>query len=313
MDVITPFAPTPGDAKPGNLYADLGTRTLWLGVDLAVDSTGAVLISDIVGLQADIDQTLLDAKAYTDTKILTRAPTVHTHTSSQITDFTAAVTAVASAIPSLSYTRGMILMYSGSLADIGVGPLAGWTLCDGSNGSPDLRERFVLAAGSRAIGSKNAATTFDTTAGGGGHDHIVNSMVLDISQIPNHAHSGATTGRNVGHTHNVQGNTGIESADHAHDMGIGSGQTGAGKISAGNSSGSANLFTGGRNAAHYHSFNVNSGGESGDHLHYIYAEGGGQAHSHTIVGGGGAHSHTITNQQLRETLPFYALAFIMKL
>jgi hypothetical protein len=96
-------------------------------------------------------------------------------------------------------------------------------------------------------------------------------------------------------------------------MGIGSGQTGAGKISAGNSSGSANLFTGGRNAAHYHSYSGVTSTENAVHLHGIYAEGGGQAHGHTIVGGGGAHAHTITASQLRETLPFYALAFIMKL
>ena len=37
MDMITGFSgPNPGDAKPGNLYADLGSRTLWLGVEAAV-------------------------------------------------------------------------------------------------------------------------------------------------------------------------------------------------------------------------------------------------------------------------------------
>ena len=32
----------------------------------------------------------------------------------------------------------------------------GWILCDGSNGSPDLRDRFVIGAGSGAIYSVGA-------------------------------------------------------------------------------------------------------------------------------------------------------------
>ena len=48
--------PTPGSARVGNLYADLASRTLWLGVDLAVDPTGSVLISDMLNsMQAIVD------------------------------------------------------------------------------------------------------------------------------------------------------------------------------------------------------------------------------------------------------------------
>ena len=82
MDIsITPYAPAPGAVVPGNLYADLQSRTLWLGVNPAVDPTGAVLIADILGLQDTIDDTLLDAKAYTDAQVATKAALVHTHTS----------------------------------------------------------------------------------------------------------------------------------------------------------------------------------------------------------------------------------------
>ena len=39
--------------------------------------------------------------------------------------------------------KGGIIIWSGSVNDIP----AGWVLCDGSNGTPDLRDRFVLGAG----------------------------------------------------------------------------------------------------------------------------------------------------------------------
>jgi len=39
--------------------------------------------------------------------------------------------------------KGMILLWSGAVADIP----AGWVLCNGENGTPDLRNKFVVAAG----------------------------------------------------------------------------------------------------------------------------------------------------------------------
>jgi microcystin-dependent protein len=39
--------------------------------------------------------------------------------------------------------KGGIIMWSGSLANIP----AGWALCDGANGTPDLRSRFIVGAG----------------------------------------------------------------------------------------------------------------------------------------------------------------------
>lgn len=41
------------------------------------------------------------------------------------------------------WITGMILVWFGSVASIP----SGWALCNGSNGTPDLRDRFVLAAG----------------------------------------------------------------------------------------------------------------------------------------------------------------------
>lgn len=312
MDYVTPFAPTPGDAAPGNLYADLGSRTLWLGVTAAVDPTKSVLISDIVGLGADIDQCLLDAKAYTNTQIATRAPTVHTHTASQITDFSAAVSAIVTATPALNWVTGMIMQWSGSLASIGVGGLAGWHLCDGSAGTPDLRDKFIIGAGNKAVGSVNPLAS-QTTSDDGAHTPVVGATTLTIAQMPAHNHTAITGTENANHTHAININTGTESAGHSHAFEMNT-HDGAGTGFARGGSTPVELYqnTLGESNTHYHNVSGNSGIESAVHAHAIAAEGGGAGHAH-VASAVAAHHHTLTSNQVRDVLPYYALAFIMKL
>ncbi len=59
--------------------------------------------------------------------------------------------------PDTSIPIGVIVMWSGLLDDIP----AGWSLCDGTNGTPDLREKFV----------KGAADGIDPGGGGGSATH----------------------------------------------------------------------------------------------------------------------------------------------
>jgi hypothetical protein len=56
--------------------------------------------------------------------------------------------------------RGAIILWAGSVTDIP----AGWALCDGANGTPDLRNRFVYGWGEQAVG---------TTGGSTSHTHFV--------------------------------------------------------------------------------------------------------------------------------------------
>lgn len=44
---------------------------------------------------------------------------------------------------------GTILPYVGSLSKIP----AGWHLCDGTNGTPDMRDRFLMGAGTKTVGN----------------------------------------------------------------------------------------------------------------------------------------------------------------
>jgi hypothetical protein len=83
-----------------------------------------------------------------------------------------------------TFTTGMILIWSGSTGSIP----SGWVLCNGSNGTPDLRDRFVIAAGS----------TYAVGATGGSADAIVVS----------HTHTATVT--DPGHTHTAQGHSGAQ-------------------------------------------------------------------------------------------------------
>lgn len=80
---------------------------------------------------------------------------------------------------------GLIAMWSGAVNAIP----GGWFLCNGSNGTPDLRDRFIVGAGS----------TYAVGATGG-----ANTVTLSESQIPGHTHDiTATTGSAGSHTHTV--------------------------------------------------------------------------------------------------------------
>jgi hypothetical protein len=109
----------------------------------------------------------------------------------------------------------MIVIWSGSAASIP----AGWALCDGTNGTPNLRDRFVVGAGSTyAVGATGGAAS-GTTSAAGAHSHggTTGSTALTIDQIPSHTHgiqalsvgtAGATGGSAVGNGPATSGATG---------------------------------------------------------------------------------------------------------
>lgn len=83
----------------------------------------------------------------------------------------------------------IILWYSG----LGGLP-AGWQICDGTNGSPDLRDKFVRGAGgSYALGATGgAATASGNTGSSGAHTHTGTAAghSLTTAEIPDHKHGG---------------------------------------------------------------------------------------------------------------------------
>ena len=51
--------------------------------------------------------------------------------------------------------RGLIVMWSGAIAEIP----PGWALCDGTQGTPDLRDRFIVGARSDVDGTAKCLLT----------------------------------------------------------------------------------------------------------------------------------------------------------
>lgn len=168
---------------------------------------------------------------------------------------------------------GIIVMWSGVSAP------SGWALCDGTNGTPDLRNRFVVAAGTTYPLNSVGGTT--TSSAAGGHTHTE-------AAAGSHNHTGAT------------GDTALTSAQmpsHTHTWD-------------GLSTSEDNNFTAGTRFLREGS-TVNSGsftvtttatGEGATHNHSIGTDG---SHAHTI-NSVGDHTHTTTP-------PYYALAYIMKI
>jgi hypothetical protein len=90
---------------------------------------------------------------------------------------------------------GVITMWSGTIATIP----SGWLLCNGTSGTPDLRNRFIIGAFSDTTGVAYTTVTGANTQTGGTKDAIVVS----------HTHTATVT--DAGHNHTVvAGNQGSQ-------------------------------------------------------------------------------------------------------
>lgn len=141
---------------------------------------------------------------------------------------------------------GAIIMWSGTIGTIP----ESWALCDGSEGTPDLRGKFIRGAGTGAgipapLSSGGSATVSlsGTLAAGGSHTHplAIDGHALTIAEMPAHSHttpcgpregdtatnftngnssvgtpvSTSSVGSGDAHTHT--GNT-TDSGSHTHDL-----------------------------------------------------------------------------------------------
>ncbi|CAF1260646.1 unnamed protein product [Adineta steineri] len=113
----------------------------------------------------------------------TTTSTTSTSTSTTSTATTSTTTTTVTTLPLVP--SGVILLWSGTIATVP----QDWAICDGTQGTPDLRDRFILGSGSNA--------QYSPTQTGGSSSQTatitVGDTTLTTAQMPSHSHGGSTS------------------------------------------------------------------------------------------------------------------------
>lgn len=182
------------------------------------------------------------------------------------------VPAAPDAIPS-----GCILLWSGA-AD---GHPSGWVICDGDNGTPDLRGRFIIGAypgGNPEVASTGGTDEHNhviTMESSGDHTHTgtVEDHTLTLAEIPAHQHGSGVTDNSA--------------TDVFNHTAISASPTTANSIESNSADG---IYEGQTKTA-----------------------GGSDAHNHGLsLDNDGTHTHDAASELTSHLPPYYALCYIMK-
>ena len=123
------------------------------------------------------------SKANTSSPDLLGTPTAPTAAAgTNTTQIATCAFVITNAVPS-----GLISMWSGTIASIP----SGWYLCNGSNGTPDLRNKFIVGADADVTSIAKTTITGTATVTGGTKDAIVVS----------HTHTATSSVTDTGHSH----------------------------------------------------------------------------------------------------------------
>ena len=196
---------------------------------------------------------------------------------------------------------GVIMMWSGAEGAIP----SGWYLCNGSNSTPDLRNKFIVGAGAGySVGNTGGSNTVTlSTSQIAAHSHTTNNHNHSVSvSDPGHGHSVS----DPGHGHSMS----VSDPGHQHNTSV----TGA-KLFPGY--GGAHVPYGGGGGypgTHFNMSNANTGismsassantGVSASNANTSLSVSTGNANPSTNnTGGGSAHENRP---------PYYALCYIMK-
>ncbi len=72
------------------------------------------------------------------------------------------------------FSLGTITLWAGSLAGIP----SGWSLCDGTNGTPDMRDRIPVCSGPQfAVGNEGGNISHSHDIDDTGHEHVIGAGV----------------------------------------------------------------------------------------------------------------------------------------
>jgi len=147
----------------------------------------------VKGTELDTEFTAISSaitsKADVSSPSLLGTPTAPTATTGSNTTQIANTAFVQTAL-SAAFTTGMIILWSGTIATVPTG----WYFCNGSNGTPDLRDRFIIGASADSSGVAKTNITASYTQTGGTKDAI------NVS----HTHTASSAVTDSGHTHTIK-------------------------------------------------------------------------------------------------------------
>lgn len=258
-----------------NLSANIATVLSGLsGVTAAWTANAATQQGQINGLIAG---------AYSNANVAAYLPSYGGAISaSTITATTQAVGDISTKVATTAYVNGVlpygvIMMWSGSVATVPTG----WQLCNGSNGTPDLRNRFIVGAGS----------TYSVAGTGG-----TTSVGLLETNLPSHSHSFSGSGSassDGSHSHGIS--VSISDPGHSHTVHANPGGT-SGAFGGGSSGGATNIGSSTNTTGISASASLSTDG----------------SHSHSISVSGSIGS-TGSGTAFSVLPPYYALCYIMKM
>jgi hypothetical protein len=203
---------------------------------LAQGDPGKILKGTEIDIELNSIAAAISTKADSNSPVFTGTPSAPT-ASIGTNNTQIATTAFAA---NVGMPIGGIILWSGTVSNIPVN----WALCNGLNGTPDLRDRFVVGAGN----------TYSVGSLGGSKDSIV----------VEHTHTGSTSssGNNGTFRADASGDGTNKGAFRSATGGFSLSNPGVGEIVAA-AGGGQNFRTASYNASHTHSFTTASSGSSG--------------------------------------------------
>ena len=188
---------------------------------------------------------------------------------------------------------GIIVMWSGSVSNVP----AGWVLCNGTNGAPNLMDRFIVGAGSTYV-----------TGGAGNGMGGSNTVTLSVGNLPSHTHTVPDHTHTVpNHTHSTPDHTHSiydPGHSHVHNMPSSWATQGAGPVTFFSGGNTSNAGIGNNTNSATTGISINNGGGGTSGGSGVLTSGG----SGTLTSGGGSGTAAaITIIPL-----YYALCYIMK-
>ena len=212
-----------------------------------------------------------------------------------------------------AFVSGMILIWSGAANAVP----SGWVLCNGSNSTPDLRDRFIIGAGnSYSVNATGGSSTISTNIS---HSHStpnhLHGMNGHTHSTPNHSHSVNN------HTHSisgsVSGNTN-NTGGHSHNCSAwryGSTQSDGTRFQRDNNGYNNYNLTTESSGNHNHSFSGSFSGNSGNsapNTNNSGASNTGGANGNTTSSGASNTGSSGSGNSTSVLNPYYALCYIMK-